>query len=215
MQIIAVSDMHGDLRTVKELVSKFNPDMLLCCGDWGNPGEVHSDDISWLVQQTHVLTVFGNHDDISLLSSLHNRDGSPILLQNGEVRQAGRITITGINGIWAKSHRQPWYITDEEVVDAAEKAGHTDIFITHGCAIGLADLFPWGRRGGQRCFLDAFEIIQPNVYICGHLHVQQIKQLKDGRTAANVGNTAQGEYLSIETNSGHWTVKVRKLGEEE
>ena len=75
------------------------------------------------------------------------------------------------------------------------KAGPIDILLTHGCPIGLADLTPSGRHGGQRCFLDASKTISPRLHLCGHLHVAQERILKDGRKVINVGATPEGSYV--------------------
>jgi len=220
MRLLAVGDMHGDLAAVDALTAELRPDVLLCCGDWGDPGQVPRDSYERLIHQTYVLSVFANHDDIELLSQLRNTDGSPVLLANGEARTVSAtlpsglpgesITVAGINGIWAKSHRQPYYITDEEVAAAAGATGHVDVLMTHGCAVGLADLLPGDRHGGQRCFLDAFKQVHPKVYLCGHLHVQQVKHMKDGSVAVNVGNTAEGEYAVIEVRDTEWAVGTGK-----
>jgi Icc-related predicted phosphoesterase len=214
MKILAVSDMHGDLSVVKNLVVDLKPDLLLCCGDWGDPGKLGKADYQWIIDRTYVLTVFGNHDNIELLASLQNTDGSLVLLTNGEPRSVGTLRIAGINGIWAKSHRQPWYITDKEVVAAAKEIGLVDILVTHGCGVGLADTIPGGKRGGQRCFLDAFRLIRPKVYICGHLHNQQIRELKDGVIVLNVGYSAKGDFALIDVEDGQWHVNIDNLQHE-
>src|SRR5512138_2867898 len=110
--------MHGNLGPVHRLVEEHSPDILLCCGDWGDPGGVAEAEYRELVSKVHVLSVFGNHDDLALLASLNNTDGTPVVLANGRLRDVKGARIAGINGIWAKSHRNPWYITDEEIVAA-------------------------------------------------------------------------------------------------
>jgi len=94
-------------------------------------------------------------------------------------------------GIWAKSHRLPHYVTDEDVADAARRIAEAgppvDVLLTHGCPVGLDDLTPKGRHGGQRCFLDAWRTIGPRIHLCGHLHVAQERSFKDGRQVINVG----------------------------
>ena len=55
------------------------------------------------------------------------------------------VRLAAIGGIWAKSHRQPYYVTDEDVAAAAAKiaaSGPLDLLLTHGCPVGLADRTP-------------------------------------------------------------------------
>lgn len=205
--------MHGDMAATHELVDSLSPQMLLCCGDWGDPGQAPRADYERLIGLTHVLTVFGNHDDLGLLGSLTNADGSPVLLESGLVREALGLRVAGISGIWAKSHARPWYVTDNEVITwgmALEGRG-VEILLTHGCPVGLCDLLPGGRHGGHRSFLDAVETVRAPASLCGHLHVQQVRTLKDGRIAANVGTTAAGDYVLIEKRDGEWKLQALRL----
>lgn len=216
IRILAVSDMHGNLDPVRELLQSRKPDILVCCGDWGDPGQVTHGEFEDIISSVHVLTVFGNHDDIDLLRFLKNRDGSPILLENGVMREVMDVRFGGISGIWAKSHRNPWYITDDEIKSMGRflKADLVDILLTHGCALGICDWVPGGRHGGHRSFLDAILTIKPKAAFCGHLHRQQVRTFADGRIAANVGHTALGDYIVIERHNGSWTLQSGRIERE-
>ncbi|MCS7224891.1 MAG: metallophosphoesterase [Armatimonadetes bacterium] len=202
--VLVVGDLHGDWTYLWRALESERPDLILSVGDWGDPDEVSEADFRHLLDRVPIYTVFGNHDDLSLLASLKNRDGSPILIANGSVVQVGDAVIAGISGIWAKSKRKPYYITNEEIVGAAQvlQDKGVSIFITHGCPIGLADLTPKGSHGGQRAFLEAFRLVKPKLYLCGHLHRPQMRTLKSGQIILNVGTTAQGDYAVVRIGSG-------------
>jgi Icc-related predicted phosphoesterase len=195
MRILAVGDMHGNLEKVRKAITGFPADLLLCCGDWGDPEEIDRRVFSRILEAIPVMSVYGNHDDLDLLSRARNTDGTPVLMAPGEVYERGGLRFAGISGIWAKSHRKPYYVTDEDVAGMAAKlAGREiDVLLSHGCAIGLADATPAGGRGGHRCFLNAFHAIDPRLYLCGHLHVPQQRVLKDGRIIVNVGFACEGD----------------------
>ncbi len=89
--------------------------------------------------------------------------------------------------------------------------GPVDILITHGCPIGMADLTPAGRHGGQRCFLSAFQTVQPAIHLCGHLHRAQEHRLRDGRQVLNVGQTAHGEVVAIADAGGRLCARPDRL----
>ena len=201
MHILVVSDLHGDLDSARRACDRLAPDLILACGDWGDPAEVNESKIAEILTVAPVYTTFGNHDPIELLDSLRNRDNSPVLLAQGESRVIHGLRLAAIGGIWAKSHTKSYYVTDADVVEIAgriAKAGPIDILLTHACPIGLADLTPSGRHGGQRCFLDANKTIMPRLHLCGHLHVPQEHTLKDGRRILNVGATPEGSVVVIE-----------------
>lgn len=205
MKLIAVGDLHGETDGLFRLLDTEAPDGLLCVGDWGDPGEVSADVWDALLERVPVLTVFGNHDDLPTLASLRNRDGSAVLLQQAERRDHFcSFAIAGVSGIWAKSHRLPHYVTDEDVAGwaaqlAAAAQAPVDILLTHGCPIGIADRTPSGRPGGQRCFLDLWKAVQPAVYLCGHIHVAQRRDFVDPpATVLNTGSLRDNSYVVVE-----------------
>jgi Icc-related predicted phosphoesterase len=204
MKIVAISDLHGVIDPVHKILDLEKPDLLLCAGDWGTAEEITRGDLEAIIRNVHTLSVFGNNDHPELLRQLKNNDGSNILLENGEAVHYFDLTLAGISGIWAKSHKQPWYITDEEVAEAASalRDQKVDILITHGCPIGMADLTPTGGRGGQRCFTEAFKMVQPKLHLCGHLHRKSEYRTKDGKLVVNVGYTAEGDYAVFEVRRG-------------
>jgi Icc-related predicted phosphoesterase len=201
MRILAISDLHGSLSEARRACERFQPELLLCCGDWGDPDEISEVDLNEFLAYCPVLTTFGNHDPLDLLTRWRNLDGSSVLLGQGEVRAVQKLRVAAIGGIWAKSHRLPWYVTDEDISRLAKLIaahGPVEILLTHACPVGLADLTPSGRHGGQRAFLDAFQTVAPRVQLCGHVHVAQERSLKDGRKVINIGATPAGSIAVLD-----------------
>lgn len=200
LKALVVGDMHGRLANFWKALTSEQPDIVISTGDWGDPGQIDTQDFQAILERTLVYSVYGNHDDMDLLQVLRNRDRSPVLLPHGESVEVEGVRLAGISGIWAKSHKKPYYITDEEVLSIAQrlKGKNVTVLVTHGCPIGLADETPKGTHGGQRCFLDAFKIVNPKVHLCGHLHKPQLRQLKSGQIVLNVGTTALGDYAVLE-----------------
>ena len=201
MRLLVVSDLHGDLTAARRACDQVRPDVILSCGDWGDPEQVDESTFAALLEVAPVYTTFGNHDPMDLLARLRNRDASPVLLDQGVPREISGLRLAAIGGIWAKSHAKPHYVTDADVAELAKRIAQTgpiDILITHGCPIGLADLTPSGRHGGQRCFLDANKTIMPRIHLCGHLHVAQERTLKNGQRVINVGATPAGSIALVE-----------------
>jgi Icc-related predicted phosphoesterase len=212
MRILVVSDLHGDIESVDRARAKLRPDLILSCGDWGDPEQVSEQVLQDLLRRVPVYTTFGNHDPLEILARLKNRDESPVLIGQGLVQEFAGIRLAAIGGIWAKSHAKPHYVTDEDVAQAASRialAGPVDILITHGCPIGLADLTPTGRHGGQRCFLQAFKTVEPRLHLCGHVHRAQARILKDGRKVVNVGATPEGAIGVVDFDAERKTLEAR------
>jgi len=214
MRLLVISDLHGDLESAHQAITQFRPDALLCCGDWGDADQVSAEQLEVFPRLLPVFSTYGNHDPLAILPELKNRDGSKVLLDQGEVRAFENLRITAIGGIWAKSHKQPYYVTDEDVAEATSHIvaqGPVDILLTHGCPIGLADLTPKGNRGGQRCFLNATHAISPRLHVCGHLHVAQERTLKDGRQVINAGATPDGSVVVIDAEPAHWSARLESF----
>ncbi len=218
MKLVAVGDLHGDTNNLFRLLDEERPDGLLCAGDWGDPGQIS--DAVWadLLARAPILSVFGNHDDLEMLTALRNINGSPVLLSQGERRDGFcGISVAGVSGIWAKSHRLPHYVTDEDVAGwaASLAAGPpVDVLVTHGGPLGVADRTSSGRPGGQRCFLELLKAIQPRVYLCGHLHVAQQRDLSDPPCQVfNTGALPRGHYvvLTASENGGALAAEARRL----
>jgi len=207
VKVIGVGDLHGETEPLFRLLETEAPDLLLCVGDWGDPGQIETSVCQDLLARVPVLTVFGNHDDLPTLAALRNGDGSPVLLGQGERRESvGGLSVGGVSGIWAKSHRVAHYVTEEDVAGWATSlaAGPpVDILLTHGCAIGVADRTPSGRPGGQRCFLDLLKSVRPRIHLCGHLHVAQRRDLSDPASVViNTGSLRDGHYVRIKALPG-------------
>jgi uncharacterized protein len=212
MRILIVSDLHGDLSAADRAIASLRPDLLLSCGDWGDADQVAEPGLAALLEAVPIYTTFGNHDPLALLRRLRNRDGSAVLLEQGRVHKYGGLRLAAIGGIWAKSHAKPHYVTDADVAAAAAQialSGSVDILITHACPIGLADLTPKGRHGGQRCFLDAFKVISPRLHLCGHLHLSQERVMKDGRKVINVGATSEGSIVVVDFDPKQKTLEAK------
>lgn len=215
MRLLAVSDLHGDLGSVWSAIEQVQPEVLVCCGDWGDPGEVELPDLQALSARLPVYTVYGNHDHLAALDGWRNQDGSDVLLRTGELRRVGELTLAGINGIWAKSHRKPYYVTDEEVEEAALQLSscgtRIDLLLSHGCPSGVADLTWQNQHGGQRCFLHAFQVLRPRVYLTGHLHRAQGYETREGSIVRNVGHTPKGEVVRLDWTPPRLEVTPLKL----
>jgi uncharacterized protein len=212
MRILVVSDLHGDLDASRRAARRLTPELTLSCGDWGDPEEFDESAFAALLAVAPIYSTFGNHDPIDFLRDARNRDGSPVLLPQGEPLEVTGLRLAAIGGIWAKSHAKPHYVTDDDVAEAAgriARSGPVDILLTHGCPVGLADLTSSGRHGGQRCFLEANKTISPRLHLCGHLHLPQERTLKDGRRIINVGATPEGSVVVIEFDPAERSLDAR------
>ena len=172
---------------VRRACDRVGPDLILSCGDWGDPEQVDESTFAALLDVAPVYTTFGNHDPDGPAGPVAEPRWYAGPAGTGRAARVSGLRLAAIGGIWAKSHAKPHYVTDADVAEVAARiarSGPVDILITHACPVGLADLTPSGRHGGQRCFLEANKTIMPRLHLCGHLHVAQERTLKDGRRSS-------------------------------
>jgi len=188
MRVMIISDLHYDRRVYKgideskawswlmEIVDYHRPNLLLSCGDWGsaiNPEEFYK-----LLERTTVLTIYGNHDNMDVLTKMYNIRTSnylPILMKDGEIYKFNDLNIAGINGIIAKKKKTKKGVprkTVEEFLRVAEelRGKNIDVLLLHETPY-LPELFPFMRDDfASRTTLKVVERVKPRLIINGHTH---------------------------------------------
>jgi len=188
VKVMIISDLHYDRRIfhgvdeskawgwLMDVVNYHRPDILLSCGDWGTA--INQEEFYELLKVVVVLTIYGNHEDMSVLSSLYNVRGNeylPILMEDGKIYEFKGLRIAGISGIIAKKRKIKKGVprrTPEEFLEAAKKlmSKDVDVLLIHETPY-LPNLFPFMRDSiGSRTALEVIKIIKPRLVINGHMH---------------------------------------------
>ena len=113
LTILVVSDLHFEvgqfhgtdeypaLEWLLGIVERFKPSGLVGLGDWGTAWR--EEDWTKVTRLVQVHGIYGNHDNVPLLSQVKNRDGNPVLARDGEVRTLENLRFGFINGIIAEN----------------------------------------------------------------------------------------------------------------
>lgn len=205
-KIMVISDLHYGYRIRKgvdeslawnwllEIVRRHKPAALLSCGDWGEAVSILEFDE--LLEETEVYTIYGNHEDLSVLRTLRNRSGRAVLLEDCEVIEICGARIAGINGIIAPAgglKRGVPRKSPESFIKAAQclRDLSVDILLVH-------EVIPLPEYRGKMVFreylytvLEAVEIASPKLVINGHLHADE------PFTFSRIGNS---KYLRIDSS---------------
>ena len=188
MKIMVISDLHYEHEIRKdadegkawnwliEIVDLHKPDLLLSCGDWGstiNPEEFYE-----LLRKTIVVSIYGNHENLQVLSSLYNVRTTyylPVLLEDGKIYNINGIIVTGINGIIASKRTVRKGVprkTVEDFIGIAEKLKNTDIDILLLHEAPALDIYrnkiAFDKR--TKTVLEVIKLIKPKLVFNGHLH---------------------------------------------
>ena len=182
--ILVISDLHYEqtyhhgiwegeaFDWLLRMTKAARPSSLIALGDLGHAWLPA--DWKILVDLVPVHAIYGNHDNLDVLRSAVNGDGTRVLADDGEVRTIGGLKVGFINGIMAKKGRLKVKDgvprqTAEDFLSSAEKLTGVDILATHASP----NLPEYGSRYHPS---EEFEVldkvirkISPALSISGHL----------------------------------------------
>ncbi len=185
---MVISDLHYERRFFRgvdesrawgwllSIVDYHKPDYLLSCGDWGSA--INEAEFYELLKKTTVLTIYGNHENMDVLTKLYNVKTSnylPVLMEDAKIYELNGLKIAGVNGIIAKKRKTKKGVprrTPEEFLEVAEKlkGKDIDVLLMHETP-HLPELFPFMARDFRsETALEIVRIIKPRLVVNGHMH---------------------------------------------
>ena len=214
---MVISDLHYDMRIFRgvdedkawewlvSIVEYHKPDLLLSCGDWGTA--INVEEFYGLLKRTVVLSIYGNHENMDVLSKLYNVLPSkylPVLIEDGRVYEVYGLSIAGINGIISEKRRSrkgvPRKKPEEFLKIARELEGRgVDILLIHETPY-LPELFPSMRDTvASKTALKTIEVIKPKVVFNGHMHYggYKIHILPWGAKYIYIDSSQQNRHYAI------------------
>jgi len=188
MRIMIISDLHYERRVfmgvdeskawgwLLSIVDYHRPDLLLSCGDWGSA--INEEEFYELLKKTVVLSIYGNHENMDVLTKMYNIKTDnylPILMEDGRVYELSGLRIAGISGIIASKRKVKKGVprrTPEEFLNIAKKleGKEVDVLLIHETPY-LPELFPFMRDDyTSRTALEAVRVVKPRLVFNGHMH---------------------------------------------
>jgi len=195
MKLLAFTDVHGDLKTVKELVKvakKENPDFLICAGDLSNFGT----DLKSLLEEFkgfQLIIIPGNHEEGFALKEVCEKLG--FIYLNAGCYELNEYKFFGCGG-------GGFSTVDRDFENLSEKfkniIGKNDkvILVTHGPPYGNKVDIVNGENRGCKSYTKFIKDVSPSLCICGHFHETGGQYDTIGRTVIiNPGKT--GKIIEI------------------
>lgn len=173
MNILAFSDLHGDLNAAEGIVSaSHSVDVVVGAGDFGNRGRNTLDTLMILrSSKAPVVLVHGNHDDPHDIAAFCADWPSGHYL-HGEGVMIHGIRFFGLGGEVPARNEESWNASETETVAAKmfARCQAATVLLTHTPPLGLADLQRDGSHEGSKAVRDAVLRIRPTLCLSGHIH---------------------------------------------
>ena len=181
MKILAFTDIHASNAYLKIIAKKAqHADLLICSGDFTLYMRGFTKVIDALRKiKKPVLMLHGNHEDEAQMhAAAHD---NIISLHRQPYRVADYLFLGHGGGGFALTDKalEKKLPAFKKYVQGAKKL----IFVTHGPPFGTElDYLPWAGHVGCRSITEAIRALQPQIYLCGHLHENFKVKQQWGRT---------------------------------
>ena len=184
MKIFAFTDNHDDLevtRRVYRRIKKYNPDLILCAGDFSLWGEKIKKILTKFDSfNKKFFIVHGNHEEEHEVERVAKRLKNVEFIHN-KVVEFNDVFIVGYGG-GGFSYSEHKLETLTKRVRLRLK-GKKSIFLTHAPIFNTKiDIIPILGHRGSKSARRYIEIIKPKLVICGHFHETFNQVDKIGKT---------------------------------
>jgi uncharacterized protein len=211
MKIIALSDIHGELKALPPLAPDLAAaDLVLLAGDLGRFGRLAS--AQQIVQtildlNPHLLAVAGNCDTPDLTDWLAEKG----IGADGTCRTVGSIAVAGLSRSLPCPGATPNEAADDELrvtLDAARQQlppGLPHLLLAHQPPRDTKADVAWaGRHVGSAAVRRYVETTQPIICVCGHIHEGRSVDRLGPTLIVNPGAFKDGHYAIIDFDpAGH------------
>ncbi len=173
MKILATADLHGNKKSIRNLVKKSKSvDLIIIAGDISNYGKRIKESVRELKKsKKQILAIHGNHE-----SSKDIKTDKQVTNLHKKIKKINNFNFIGYGG-GGFSQR------DKELENFSKKIKNKSIiFITHAPPYKTKlDKLPLGHVGSIsiRRFIEKHK---PILFICGHLHENENKKQRLGQT---------------------------------
>ena len=205
MKILAISDLHGEIKPIITYLKDNKVDLIIVAGDithFGPPelGEELLNEISSF--EIPVMAIPGNCDPGSIHTNIDNSQAINIHARNVVIRNIG---ICGFGGSNPTPFDTPLEFEEVQIYDEAKrtidkiKNEKITLFVTHAPPYNTkTDLLPSGVHVGSKSLRKIIEDVQPTLNICGHIHEASGTDQIGKTTIINPGELSQGQACLIQ-----------------
>ncbi len=218
MIIVGLTDIHGHIRALAELMPKLpEADILLVAGDLTHFGDkADAAEVLEVLRQYNerILAVPGNCDRPEVVQYLKDEGIS----LHGNCVDVDNVAFLGIGGSLPCPGRTPNEMPEREFDKLLKRCGREVkanmpvILLTHQPPYGTrADLVGTGRHVGSTSIRRFIDDIKPAVCICGHIHEARSEDTAGKTIVLNPGPADRGFYAYVEVDTELRLAEVRSV----
>lgn len=198
MSILAIADIHGKkncAKTIKKMISKYEPELLIIAGDITNFGPISYAKKLLNTIQIKTLAIPGNCDPREVVNVIE--ESRAINLHKKKIK-INNLTFVGIGGSNITPLNTIFEIAEKEIYDSLDKIMEKNaIFVTHAPPKNHLDLVKNVGNVGSSAILEIVEKYEPRLVISAHIH--EARGVEYGKTIfVNPGPCSKGCGAIIE-----------------
>ncbi|WP_457741858.1 metallophosphoesterase family protein [Thermococcus sp.] len=201
MRIVAISDIHGNLKTVRRLVESLNQefDALLVAGDithFSGAESARKVLEPLLEAGIKIVAVHGNCDGMDVPELLEKLG---ISAHDNRVK-IGKTGIVGIGGSNITPFHTVWELSEHEIRGILERNYQKgDLILSHVPPHGTkADLTHSGLHAGSKALREFIEERLPPIVVAGHIHEARSIDKVGETLVVNPGPLFKGYYAVVD-----------------
>ena len=165
MRFLAFSDIHGDWKRVKILLST-DVDLYVCAGDISNDNRDQFIEFLRIIRGKELYMVPGNRDRPEWIPNYMNI--------HGEKKTYMGITFGGLGGSPITPFETIFEWEEDHAYQILEKIGYVDVFVSHAPPKGTKlSLTFSGKEAGSEAVRWYIEEYVPRIAIVGHIHERE------------------------------------------
>ena len=179
MNVLAFSDLHGDIHAAKVIVEKIKKvDVAIFCGDFSTFNNGIDQVADAIGEANNLLVIPGNHEvdeKVKNVCQIYNW-----IFLHGRIWNRNEYNFCGCGGSSPTPFNTPFEFSEDELSKILQEFQNIDdniILITHCPPFGTSlDKTSSGEHAGSKAIRKFIEKKQPLLNICGHIHENSDKE---------------------------------------
>jgi len=206
-RVLAVTDIHGNWRGLKEVLGSEDYDALFVAGDLSDYSGSADKVVDVLIKhsKSRAYVVIGNMDSPKLIDDLRRYEEVTVL--HGNASKFLNYVVVGFSGGLISPFNTAFELDEDSFKELAANAAKSITEVDHGGMLLITHTPPYntkvdltysGMHVGSKVIREFIEGCRPLITICGHIHEGRGYDYVGRTLVINPGPLLRGFYALIE-----------------